>query len=153
MEQWKQFLDLNDYEISNGGRVRNIRTGKMRKVNPNGHGYLCITINHKNYRIHKVVAQTFVYNPNKTNLVMHLDGNKKNNHHTNLKWGTHSENLIQAYRTKERVDAKLEGKWDYIVDKYKANSHIRGTIANLARELSCDRKAIYQVLKKNGITF
>ena len=100
--------------------MRNIRTGKMRKVFPNGHGYLTITINHKNYRIHKVVAQTFVDNPNNTNLVMHLDGNKKNNHHTNLKWGTHSENLIQAYRTKERVDAKLEGKWDYIVDKYKA---------------------------------
>ena len=42
---------------------------------------------------HSLVAKTFVPNPDEHKEVMHVDGNNRNNHYTNLKWGTHLENM------------------------------------------------------------
>ena len=42
---------------------------------------------------HQLVAETFVPNPHGYTEVMHIDENNRNNHYTNLKWGTHKENL------------------------------------------------------------
>jgi len=42
---------------------------------------------------HRLVAQTFCPNPEGHNEVMHMDDNPRNNHYTNLKWGTHLENM------------------------------------------------------------
>lgn len=156
MEQWKTIQNFEEYEVSNGGRIRNTVTGTIRKCQVSPHGYIQVVLRNSSQtplKLHRVVAEAFLDNPDNLPIVMHLDGNKKNNHVSNLKWGTYSENLIQAYRTGERTPAKLEGKWEEIVTKYKAKQNVRGTIANLAREYKCDRKAIYQVLSKNGLNF
>ena len=42
---------------------------------------------------HQLVAETFVPNPHKHTEILHIDENPCNNHYTNLKWGTHKENL------------------------------------------------------------
>ena len=42
---------------------------------------------------HQLVAETWVPNPHKYTEILHIDENPKNNHYTNLKWGTHKENL------------------------------------------------------------
>ena len=42
---------------------------------------------------HQLVAETYVDNPHKYTEVMHMDENNRNNHYTNLKWGTHKENM------------------------------------------------------------
>ena len=42
---------------------------------------------------HQLVAETFVPNPHGYTEVMHIDENNRNNHYTNLKWGTHLENM------------------------------------------------------------
>ena len=42
---------------------------------------------------HQLVAETFVPNPQGHNEILHIDENPRNNHYTNLKWGTHKENL------------------------------------------------------------
>jgi hypothetical protein len=42
---------------------------------------------------HQLVAQTFVDNPHNYTEIMHIDENLRNNHYTNLKWGTHGENM------------------------------------------------------------
>lgn len=43
--------------------------------------------------IHQLVAETFIDNPHRYTEVLHLDGNNRNNHYKNLKWGTHKENM------------------------------------------------------------
>lgn len=43
--------------------------------------------------IHQLVAETFIPNPEGHNEILHIDGNNKNNHYKNLKWGTHKENM------------------------------------------------------------
>ena len=42
---------------------------------------------------HQLVAQTFIDNPHGYTEIMHMDDNPRNNHYTNLKWGTHLENM------------------------------------------------------------
>ncbi len=53
--------------------------------------------NRKYYLVHRLVAETFIPNPNKFKDVNHKDGNKLNNNVNNLEWCTRSYNLIHAY--------------------------------------------------------
>jgi hypothetical protein len=52
----------------------------------------------KKYLIHRLVAMYYVNNknPKKYNIVNHLDGNKLNNHYSNLEWCTHKQNMQHA---------------------------------------------------------
>ena len=51
----------------------------------------------RHFRIHRLVAETFIGNSENHPIVLHLDNNKTNNYYENLKWGTISENTQQAY--------------------------------------------------------
>lgn len=67
----------------------------------NGYGYAKISYPNSKSKLKRVnilVAQAFIPNPNNYPIVLHLDNNKLNNNVTNLKWGTYSENTLQAYR-------------------------------------------------------
>ena len=55
--------------------------------------------NSKVIPIHRILAETFIENPNNFNFVNHKDGNKENNNLENLEWCTQSENISHSYRT------------------------------------------------------
>tara|TARA_B100000282_G_C31660749_1_gene457426 strand:+ start:190 stop:1008 length:819 start_codon:yes stop_codon:yes gene_type:complete len=92
-------------EINEWGLIY-IKPGLRGNPNtPKSQMYDCINIsikdNNGNYKqikksTHQLVAETFVPNPNGYTEILHLDGNCKNNHYTNLKWGTHKENMEAA---------------------------------------------------------
>ncbi len=46
----------------------------------------------KSFSVHVLVAREWVENPDNTRCVDHIDGNKANDHHENLRWASHSEN-------------------------------------------------------------
>ena len=77
-----------DIECSNFGRVRNDRIFKPHLSN---HGYLRTGINGKNYRIHRLIAETFLENPDEKLTVDHIDRDKTNNNFWNLRWATMKE--------------------------------------------------------------
>ncbi len=53
----------------------------------------------KEFKVHRLVAKTFILNPLSLPCVNHKDGNKLNNNVENLEWVTNSENDIHAFKT------------------------------------------------------
>ena len=89
----KNYEDL--YEISNLGRIRNKITGKILKPSiKNGYYYLilCKDKIQKHHYIHRLVASTFIPNPNNYSQVNHIDENKLNNNVDTLEWCTSKYN-------------------------------------------------------------
>lgn len=93
MEQWKKIAGT-DYEVSSEGRVK--RGDKIIKSSVNSRGYQLITIAGKTRRLHRVVAEAFLDNPEQKEFVNHIDGNTQNNRLENLEWITNSDNVRHA---------------------------------------------------------
>lgn len=89
------------YEVSSHGRVSNYRkVMKFYKINS---GYLCVKLTNgeaiKAFLVHRLVAAAFLPNPENKPEVNHIDGDKTNNHVSNLEWVTSAENKQHAHRT------------------------------------------------------
>ena len=88
------------YLITPEGEVINKKTGKYKKTFISNSGYKRVTlwINgiQKKMSVHRLVAETFIPNPNNYNQVNHIDGNKTNNNAKNLEWVNRSENQKHA---------------------------------------------------------
>ena len=107
MEIWKDIKDYEGlYQISNKGRVYSYRTNKFLSICYTSKGYQIVgfKINGKQVmkQIHRLVAESFIENPENKPCVNHKDGNKENNCVDNLEWCTYSENNKHAYKTKLR---------------------------------------------------
>lgn len=113
---WKPIPLFEDrYEVSNTGLVRSLRyfghIGKTGLLKPrwtnltskNRGKYASVRLINKirgldiQYRIHRLVAELFIPNPECKPEVNHIDGNTENNHYSNLEWVTSSENHKHAY--------------------------------------------------------
>lgn len=101
-EEWRSldFLGYPDYDVSDLGRVRSLKHGKVRVLRPGtsspakGMDYLQVCL-YRNGRkatrvIHILVARAFVLNPDPLvrTQVAHADGDERNNRATNLRWDT-----------------------------------------------------------------
>ena len=141
-EVWKDIKGYeNLYQVSNYGNVKSLdryiknKNGKMQFYNekilrPNdSKGYLKVTLSKNNrqrtFRIHVLVAKTFISNPENKPEVNHKDGNKHNNHIDNLEWNTRRENEIHAY---QKGLAKPSKKQKEAVAKYAKENYSKKII-------------------------
>jgi hypothetical protein len=104
-ETWKPINGFSGYEISNLGRVKSYKHDRINGrllsicVNRNGYAYVVLRDSEckKNYKtIHQLVAHAFISNLDNKPQVNHIDGNKRNNHVSNLEWVTAQENTLHA---------------------------------------------------------
>lgn len=99
---WKDILGFEGYyQINENGEVLNVKTGKLRSLRVKKNGYVDVDLYKDGEiqwkRVHVLVAEAFIPNPENYPIVMHKDNNKANNHVSNLKWGTISQNTKDAY--------------------------------------------------------
>lgn len=103
-EIWKpvvlENVDMKDktYFVSNLGRFKNSYGLIMDNYKVNETGYIRVYIYNKTYALHRLIALTFIENPENKEQVNHIDGNKLNNSVTNLEWTTCSENNLHKFK-------------------------------------------------------
>lgn len=111
--------DLTNYNISNRGNIKNnVDTNALMKSDKGKSGYESIMLDNdksgkrQRYRIHRLVAYTFVENddPKNKTVVNHLDGDKSNNYYKNLEWTTSAGNTIHAHGIKINARDPKNGK-------------------------------------------
>lgn len=95
----KKCLDNPNYLVYPDGRIWSTITNKEISQWTKGDGYLNVSLQGKNYLVHRLVAECFIPNPENKTEVNHKDRNRQNNHIDNLEWVTHQENMDYS-RTK-----------------------------------------------------
>ena len=98
---WKQYLNTN-YSVSDDGQVRNDKTNRILSQSTQQdykHVTLSIDGKQKRMRVHRLVAEVFLDNPQNKPYVNHKDGNRGNNSVENLEWATPAENTQHAVLT------------------------------------------------------
>ncbi len=168
MEELWVYIDGYDqmYEISSLGRVKSHKRNEPKMLTPtqDRYGYLgirlCKNSVEKRFKIHRLVAQYFVENPNGYNEVNHKDGDKTNNSFENLEWVTRSQNLRHAFDLGLKVGtggggmSKGESNGRHklttkevleIRQKYVFGSTLYGSIA-LAKEYGVSKKTIQAII-------
>ncbi len=129
-EIWKDLPDFKGlYQASTKGRIKSLKSNKHCKPhilkqtvqiekshrkykNSNGYAYVKLHVNGKCYnkRVHRLVAITFISNPENKKQVNHIDGNTLNNCVENLEWSNGNENILHARRVLKRGIARLIGE-------------------------------------------
>ncbi len=129
---WKTIPNYPSYTISDCGEVKNKYGKTMAQSSNQGYWSVGLAVEkiQKNERIHRLVAEAFIPNPNNFPIVNHIDGNKYNNTVNNLQWTTYQGNMLHAHATN------------------LVNSYVRGV-----RQLDMDGNVIeiYSSLKDAGI--
>ena len=110
-EVWKDIKGYEGlYQISNLGRVKRVTTGRILKGGKDKDGYLMVKLYKNNIRsnkkIHRLVAEAFIPNPENKPQVNHADENKTNNSLDNLEWMTAKENINHGTHN-ERVSKTM----------------------------------------------
>ena len=103
MELWLPVKGFPRYEVSSEGRIRNVKTGRIMKLQDNTRGYKQVCLRDESgqhiQRVHRVVADAFYDGDHTGRDVNHIDGNKSNNAVSNLEFCTRSENINHAFQT------------------------------------------------------
>lgn len=143
-EVWKPIKGFEGlYEVSNFGRIKN-RHGRILKPRLYDNKYLYVILYrkqaYKNFRVHRITAQTFIPNPLNFPEVNHKDGNKLNNNCLNLEWCTRQENIrhsnnilgnshcrpIMCLETRQIFNSIKNAAKFYNIDPSSLTKHLKG---------------------------
>lgn len=108
--------DIENYEgryaATEDGQIWSYKSNKFLKQSPDTKGYSIVTLykdgTKKSHSVHRLIAETFLPNPNSLPEVNHLDENKTNNSVNNLQWTTRIEN--NNYGTRAQRASEHQGK-------------------------------------------
>lgn len=170
-EEWKDIEDFGGfYQISNLGRVKSTggycgtvkRKEKIRSMSFTRDGYVKVRLLYqgkdRTVRVHRLVAEAFLPNPENKDTVNHIDGNKLNNTASNLEWCDRTEQMIHAYNLglkspmvgSQNSNAKLTDEQVKEIRKsYVPYSREFGTVA-LAEKYGVTNRVIGLVVKNKA---
>lgn len=137
------------YEIYEDGSIISLYTNKPLCQWVDNVGYLQVRLkkNGKNYykRVHRLVAEHFIENPNNLPQVNHIDGDKTNNNINNLEWTNNKKNTQHGYdndlyHSKHRyIGIKVFDRSGDYLNTYKS-------IRETANQLNINRKTLSRIL-------
>jgi hypothetical protein len=146
-ENWVNHPTIPNLQCSNIGRVRASKEidGEQKAVmlfgDKNPKGYITIYYNKKHYLAHRLVAETFIHNPDNKPFINHKDGSRSWNNICNLEWCTVQENNLHAFHVsgrdtqhkKRSVDIFKDGKKIFTARSVRlAARYIKGDSSNIS---------------------
>ena len=106
LEIYKTIENYEDYQVTSWGRIFSKKSNIFLKPEIHDKGYLRVDLMNKNgkkhCKVHRLVAEAFIPNPQNKPQINHKDGNNQNNSVTNLEWVTNSENRKHAKELKQQ---------------------------------------------------
>ena len=113
LEVFKDIPGYDGYSVSSWGRVYNDKTGRFVRPEVHLKGYLRVDLfnedGRKHMKVHRLVAEAFVPNPEGKPHINHIDGNNQNNSFSNLEWVTDEENRQKAKELREKQKEQTNG--------------------------------------------
>jgi hypothetical protein len=93
----ERLVDYGDKFVTCGNRE------KISRIDRKGYVSVCLSTNGKNkcIRVHRLVAEAFISNPEGLKEVNHINGDKTDNRIENLEWSNRSRNITHSYRVLE----------------------------------------------------
>ena len=152
---YKQIIINNkktNYSVNEEGIIINNISGKILKQRlQQGYKHVGLHIEHKNrsFRVHRLVAEAFIKNPNNYPYVNHKDGNRQNNNVSNLEWCTPSQNSLHSSKiNKQRFFTKR-------VKQYNMNGEFMleyNSIKEAALETNTNPEKISEVYNRHRLS-
>ena len=138
-ELWREWPRDPRILVSNMGYVVSCKRGEPYplKVCYNNSGYQMVNVSRPPQYVHRLVAETWIPNPNHHEQVNHINGDKTDNRVENLEWVTHSENMRHAYRTGLKKTTPIR-----IVE----TGEVFESISECAKQIGRSRRAIQYCL-------
>jgi hypothetical protein len=82
------------YHATVSGGIYSVKSRKFLKPGDDTYSYNTVCIDRKTYKVHKLIAMTFLDNPNKYTQIDHINQNRKDNRIENLRYVSNSENQL-----------------------------------------------------------
>lgn len=113
----------------------------------NGYHIVSLTLNKNKYtrKVHRLVAEAFIPNPNNLPEVNHIDGDKRNNDITNLEWVTPEQNSHHACFSNLRYSILTE---DDVIEICELLSSGNVRISDIARKFNVSNSHISKILNR-----
>jgi hypothetical protein len=162
--EYTEITEFPAYEISEEGNIRNKKSLKILSQSLSSKGYYQINIANKSRRVHRLLAETFINNPNLLETVNHINGDKLDNRLENLEWMSRSDNAKHSREvlgnksipySKSNKEHHLKGKTGNNSKKVISNGVVYNSAYSAALYLFGDKekgKQIRQAIKR-GTTY
>ena len=167
-EVWKEFdtklTGSYGLLVSNFGNFKNINLVD-KKISDNGAGYKFVTVYHKvdgkgrskHFYVHRLVASLFCPNndPEELTQVNHKDGDKSNNHYSNLEWASPSDNMRHSHKRGLNMGRRQHGSTQKASDEVVAWAYYqvkflgRG-ITDVATKSNLPRTTLSSIMNKRS---
>ena len=141
--------EQTDYIVTNCGSIYSLKTNKKLKNRLDTNGYVQIHLRHNNkdyyVLLHRLVAKTFIPNPENKPQVNHINGNKTKNNIDNLEWCTNDENMRHAIKN---------GLVNYVRgDDQGNNKYKTKNIHDVCKLLENSCLSRYEISRKTGVSY